>query len=176
MEAAITIHSLQSSTRACPARGRFYRRRTWVQAPTTLPVPSPFCRRGGVAYVSDYVSGTGSAFAAKVSESQEIGYVDSAGDVNAVGNLGKGQTLYVRGWAVDTATGAPVTSVTVFVDGSNVGPATLGLARPDVAQGFGRSDYTNSGWSFQMSTSSLSAGLLRDFFESFVKIGRTGLS
>ena len=49
-------------------------------------------------------------------------------------------------------------SVTVFLDGNSVGTAALGFARPDVASAFGRSDYTNSGWSFQMSTSSLSLG------------------
>ena len=89
---------------------------------------------------------------------QEIGYVDQAGDANAVPTLPRGGTLYVRGWAVDTAGGAPVQNVTVFVDGSPVGTAALGSARPDVAQAFSRSDYTNSGWSFQMSSSGLTVG------------------
>src|SRR6202035_4872735 len=44
------------------------------------------------------------------------------------------------------------------VDGSSVGTATLGMARPDVASAFGRSDFSNSGWSLQMSTSALNAG------------------
>jgi hypothetical protein len=68
----------------------------------------------------------------------------------------RGQTLYVRGWAADTVTAAPVTSVTISIDGSSVGTATLGISRPDVATFYNRPDYTNSGWSFQMSTSSLS--------------------
>jgi hypothetical protein len=89
---------------------------------------------------------------------QETGAVDLAGNANGVGPVVKGDTLFVQGWAADTATGAPVQSVTVFVDGNSVGTATLGIARPDVAQAFNRSDYTNSGWSFQMSTSTLSAG------------------
>jgi hypothetical protein len=91
-------------------------------------------------------------------QGQEIGFVDMAGNASGVGSVGKGQTLYVRGWAVDTASGAPVQSVTVFVDGNSVGTATLGSARSDVASAYGRSDYTNSGWSFQMSTSPLSVG------------------
>ena len=77
---------------------------------------------------------------------------------SAVPTLPRGGTLYVRGWAVDTATGAPVQNVTVFVDGSPVGTAALGSARPDVAQAYGRSDYRNSGWSFQMSSGGLTVG------------------
>jgi N-acetylmuramoyl-L-alanine amidase len=91
-------------------------------------------------------------------QGQEIGSVDLAGNASGVGTVGKGQTLYVWGWATDTASGAPVQSVTVFVDGSSVGTATLGLVRSDVASAYGRSDYTNSGWSFQMSTGALSLG------------------
>ncbi len=89
---------------------------------------------------------------------QEIGFVDLAGDVQGGASVPKGATLYVQGWAADTASGAPVQSVTVFVDGNSAGTATLGIARPDVAQAFNRSDYANSGWSFQMSTSALSVG------------------
>jgi hypothetical protein len=89
-------------------------------------------------------------------QGQEIGSVDIAGNASGVGTVVKGATLYVFGWAADTATGAPVQSVTVFVDGAGVGTATLGIARPDVANAFGRTDYANSGWSFQMSTASLS--------------------
>jgi hypothetical protein len=91
-------------------------------------------------------------------QGQEIGSVDLAGNASGVGTVGKGQTLYVFGWAADTAAGAPVQSVTVFVDGNSVGTATLGTARSDVASAFGRSDFTNSGWSFQISTSTLSLG------------------
>ncbi|MDP8983202.1 MAG: S8 family serine peptidase [Acidobacteriota bacterium] len=89
---------------------------------------------------------------------QETGYVDMAGDTQGGANVPKGATLFVRGWAADTASGAPVQSVTVLIDGNSVGTATLGISRPDVAQAFNRSDYTNSGWSFQMSTGSLSVG------------------
>ncbi len=92
------------------------------------------------------------------SPGQEIGFVDLAGDAQGTPTLNKGATLYIRGWAADTAGGAPVQSVTILIDGNSVGTATLGSARPDVAQAFNRSDYTNSGWSFQMSTSALIAG------------------
>ncbi|HEY6390463.1 MAG TPA: glycosyl hydrolase family 17 protein [Bryobacteraceae bacterium] len=91
-------------------------------------------------------------------QGQEIGSVDIAGNASGVATVLKGATMYVIGWAADTATGAPVQSVTVFVDGVSVGTATLGFALSDVANYYGRSDYTNSGWSFQMSTSALSLG------------------
>src|SRR5260370_3013459 len=91
-------------------------------------------------------------------EKKEIGCVDMAGDANGNGTMTKGTMLRVAGWAADTATAAPVQNVTVFVDGNSVGTATLGAPRPDVANSLGRSDYTNSGWSFLMSTSSLSVG------------------
>ena len=86
------------------------------------------------------------------------GFVDLAGDLQGGTTVAKGGTLYVRGWAADTASGAPLQSVTVYVDGSSAGNATLGISRPDVAKAFDRSDYTNSGWNFQMSTATLSVG------------------
>ncbi len=89
---------------------------------------------------------------------QEIGFVDMAGDVQGGATVSQAGTLYVRGWAADTATGAPVQSVTLFLDGNSMGTATLGGSRPDVASAFSRSDYTNSGWSFQISAGSLSIG------------------
>jgi hypothetical protein len=89
---------------------------------------------------------------------KEVGSLDLAGNANGNGTVTKGDTLLVAGWAADTAAAAPVQSVTVLVDGNSVGTATLGIARPDVANYSGRSDYTNSGWSFQMSTSTLGIG------------------
>jgi hypothetical protein len=93
-----------------------------------------------------------------ITAGQEIGYLDMAGDAQGGGTVSQGGTLYVRGWAADTISGAPVQSVAVIVDGMNVGNATLGAARPDVAQAFNRSDYTNSGWTFQMPAGTLSVG------------------
>jgi hypothetical protein len=108
------------------------------------------------------VSGGGSATASAndtttiITAGQEIGSLDTVGDSNGLATIAQGQTLFVRGWAADTITGAPVQSVTIKIDGVSVGTATLGIARPDVANAYNRIDYANSGWSFQMSTSSLS--------------------
>jgi N-acetylmuramoyl-L-alanine amidase len=89
---------------------------------------------------------------------QEIGILDAAGDSAGNSNVFKGAPLFVRGWAADTVSGAPVTSVTIYVDGTSIGTATLGSARPDVAAFYGRADYTNSGWSLQASTAAMSTG------------------
>ena len=45
-------------------------------------------------------------------QSQELGYMDAAGDANGVATLAKGATMYVRGWAVDTTSGAPASNPT----------------------------------------------------------------
>ena len=109
------------------------------------------------------VSGSGQLVGNKTiniltTQAQEIGFVDLAGDVSGVSTVSQGQILFVEGWAADTAAGAPVQSVTVFVDGISMGTAALGGARPDVAVAFNRSDYTNSGWNFHMSTGALIIG------------------
>ncbi len=48
--------------------------------------------------------------------------------------------------------------VMVYVDGISAGAATLGQVRQDVEKYFSRSDYSNSGWDFQMPASKLSPG------------------
>lgn len=67
-------------------------------------------------------------------------------------------TLRVSGWAVDPEIGAPVARVDVLIDNTIVGQATLNEPRPDVVAAFGRSDFLNSGWSFQMNIGTLPLG------------------
>src|SRR5208283_2365645 len=62
------------------------------------------------------------------------------------------------GWAIDMKDGAPVTQVQVLIDGTVVGNATLGLARPDIAAGYGNARFLNAGWTFSYSAQNLSAG------------------
>jgi hypothetical protein len=88
----------------------------------------------------------------------EIGFVDRAGDPKGAETVPTAGTLSIWGWAADTAKGAPVDRVMVYVDGISTGAATLGAPRRDVEKYFSRSDYSNSGWSFQMSASKLSPG------------------
>jgi len=88
----------------------------------------------------------------------EIGFIDRAGDPKGAETVPTAGLLYIWGWAADTAKGAPVDRVMVYVDGVGAGAATLGQMRRDVEKYFSRSDYSNSGWSFQMSGSRLSLG------------------
>ena len=88
----------------------------------------------------------------------EIGFIDVAGDTAGAETVSTAGILLVYGWAADTSKGAPVDRVMVYVDGASAGAAMLGSPRQDVAKLYGRSDYSNSGWSFQMSVSKLSPG------------------
>jgi len=87
-----------------------------------------------------------------------IGFVDGAGDSKRAETISAAGILVVFGWAADTAKGAPVDRVMVYVDGISAGAATLGQTRGDVERYFGRSDYSNSGWDFKMPASLLSPG------------------
>src|SRR5664280_1486861 len=66
--------------------------------------------------------------------------------------------LLVRGWAADIQDNAPVKQVQILVDGTAIGNATLGGARPDVATALNNAAYTNSGWTFTYAALSLSVG------------------
>lgn len=70
----------------------------------------------------------------------------------------RGANLQGNGWAADNEMGAPISRVDILVNGNDVGDASLGGHRPDVASFYGRSDYTYSGWSFSWNTGGLPAG------------------
>jgi streptogramin lyase len=72
--------------------------------------------------------------------------------------VAQGDNLLVQGWAADPQQGAPVSTVTILIDGTAVGNATLGLARPGVAATYHNSAYLNSGWTFTAPASGLAAG------------------
>jgi hypothetical protein len=69
-----------------------------------------------------------------------------------------GGTVTVSGWAIDNATA--IGSVQIKVDGTVVGNASYGLARPDVCAVFpGRPGCPNVGFMYPLNTASLSAGM-----------------
>ncbi len=68
----------------------------------------------------------------------------------------QGDGVLVTGWAADVHDGAPVHQVSILIDGTAVGNATLGIARPGIATEYG-SAYLNSGWTYTYS-GSLAAG------------------
>lgn len=61
-------------------------------------------------------------------------------------------TLYAIGWAADEKDGAPVGSVTLFVDDKAVGKAKLGMSRSDVANVYKNPNWKKSGWDISIKT------------------------
>jgi hypothetical protein len=81
--------------------------------------------------------------------------VDATTSSTTVSTLDK---LYISGWVADAVDGAPLSNVTVLIDGSSVGTPTLGIARPDVATSYGKPAYTNSGYNLTYPAGSLAVG------------------
>ncbi|HEX4005650.1 MAG TPA: hypothetical protein VHX60_05720 [Acidobacteriaceae bacterium] len=75
-----------------------------------------------------------------------------------VTTVAQADNLLVSGYAVDSSAGAPVSRVSVLVDGTPVGNATLGIARPDVAASWNNSADLNSGWTLTTAAASLAVG------------------
>jgi hypothetical protein len=71
-------------------------------------------------------------------------------------------SVTLAGWAIEninTIGPNPVSSVTVFVDGSQVGTATYGISRPDVCAAFpGRLGCPNVGWNYTLNVAALASG------------------
>jgi len=69
-------------------------------------------------------------------------------------------TATISGWAIDaSSTGTAIGSVQVKVDGTLVGIATYGVARPDVCAAFpNRPGCPNVGWTFALDTTKFAAG------------------
>ncbi len=73
-------------------------------------------------------------------------------------NLSQQDNLLVSGWAADPLQGAPVTRVQVLIDGVSKGNAILGGSRPDIATAQNNAAWTNSGWTFTMAATTITAG------------------
>ncbi|MGC2638710.1 MAG: hypothetical protein WA294_16120 [Acidobacteriaceae bacterium] len=96
--------------------------------------------------------------AASSPDGPPFGSLDKAMDATTgQTTVSRSDNLLVEGWAADVHDGAPVSQVSILIDGTAAGNATLGTARHDVAKALGL-QYTNSGWKFTMAASSLSAG------------------
>jgi hypothetical protein len=67
--------------------------------------------------------------------------------------VGQADNLVISGYAVDSSDGAPVSRVSILIDGTPVGNATLGIARPDIAASWNNSADLNSGWTLTISAS-----------------------
>jgi hypothetical protein len=107
---------------------------------------------------STYNIATGTS-SVTVTNAPPFGSLDWAGDQkNTATTIPVSDVLAVVGWAADVKDGAPVKQVEITIDGSAVGNASLGSARPDVAAAYNNSSYLNSGWSFVYSASYMAAG------------------
>jgi hypothetical protein len=80
---------------------------------------------------------------------------DSIMDIDTPHGTVTGTSVNVGGWALDPS---GVKEVNVLVDGVAKGTATLGVARPDVANAFPVYNNSNSGYNYMLDLSSLSAG------------------
>lgn len=88
-----------------------------------------------------------------------IGNFDIAVDnVSGSQPVHQSDILYTQGWAADYQANGPVASVTIVIDGTPVGSATLGQSRPDIAAAYSDPSWSTTGWVFGMSASTLSVG------------------
>jgi hypothetical protein len=79
--------------------------------------------------------------------------------------IGNGTELNIGGWAIDPlGPGSGIDAVRIYLDGrmnaggAHLGVADLGAPRPDVAVSMGSPAFTNSGFNFTWTPSSLMAG------------------
>jgi hypothetical protein len=88
-----------------------------------------------------------------------LGNLETADDASTGSTtVPSSDAIYINGWAADPTDGSPITSVTIYVDGTSVGAATLDLSRPDVAAYYNNPAYANSGFTLNLAAGSLSAG------------------
>jgi len=88
-----------------------------------------------------------------------IGMLDGAVDkLTGTSSVSRADSLYVYGWAADYGNNGSATRVRILIDGTSVGNATLGVARPDVATYLNKPTWANTGWSYTASASTLSVG------------------
>ncbi|MBV9893726.1 MAG: cellulase family glycosylhydrolase [Chloroflexi bacterium] len=90
-----------------------------------------------------------------VNASSPANSVQAAIDLPADGSTLQGPS-YVVGWAVDSASssGVGIDHVSVFLDGTYVGDAHLGLSRDDIAAAYGK-NFQMAGWQMMLDLDSL---------------------
>lgn len=88
-----------------------------------------------------------------------FGHLDGAVDsVTGSTTVGQSNSVKVTGWVADPVDGAPVNSMTLYIDGNSVGAPTQRMDRPDVAAAYGDNAFLDSGYKLLYSASSLSPG------------------
>jgi len=90
---------------------------------------------------------TVAATAGPAAPTPPLGHLDSAVDsVTGSSTVGQSDYMAIRGWAADLIDGAPLSNVTVLIDGSLCCTPFLGLARPDVAAAYSNAAFLDSGY------------------------------
>jgi hypothetical protein len=88
-----------------------------------------------------------------------VGNLELAVDAStSSSNVSRSDSLFVSGWAADYGDNGAAKSVAVLLDGTQIGTATLGQSRPDVANYFNNPAWSNTGYFFVTPASSLSLG------------------
>jgi hypothetical protein len=88
-----------------------------------------------------------------------FGWVGSAVDLwTQSTTVAQSDSVFVQGWAADPQGGAPVSRVSILINGIPVGDATLGLPRPDIASTYGYPAFLDSGWTFNTPAAGLAPG------------------
>ena len=72
--------------------------------------------------------------------------------------MSRSDTLKVDGWVADATDGAPLSRVTVYIDGTSLGTPVLGIARPDVAAREHSNAFLDSGYAMLYPASLLAIG------------------
>lgn len=84
-------------------------------------------------------------------------YVDLPGPATVISGIGGSHSFPVIGWAIDDL--APISQISVAIDGTFIGNGTYGLPRGDVCTAYpGRIGCPNVGWSVFFDTSHLAGG------------------
>jgi hypothetical protein len=104
---------------------------------------------GPVSFTVAASAGAGSPFGA-------IGFVGDS--VTHSTTVGQSDSVKIEGWVADQTDGAPLSNVTVYIDGISVGTPTLGITRKDVATAYRNTAYTHSGFELLYPATSLSVG------------------
>ena len=87
-----------------------------------------------------------------------VGHIDGVQDSSKAA-VRSGETVTVSGWAADTARGAPVEKVILWVAGvRRIGEIRQFRPRPDVAAAHSRQDFLQSGWLGEFSIGDLKPG------------------
>ena len=96
--------------------------------------------------------------AAIAGASPPFGSLGSVADsVTGSMTVSQSDSVDIKGWVADPLDSAPLSNVSVSLDGTPAGTPTLGLARTDVAATYGDADL-DSGYELQYSAGSLSPG------------------